>query len=283
MTSTTDHHDDHDHHDHDRGLAFDLSTLMARRRAMGLGAGLVAAAGGAGWYFLRGGAPTLAATGADGLVCVQHPAEMAGPYPGDGTNSVGGATVNSLTMAGIRREDMRGSFGGMRGTAEGVELQMVLRLVDTAAACAPLAGHAVYLWHCTATGQYSMYDLPDQNFLRAVGISDDKGEVRFTSIFPGCYDGRWPHFHFEVFADAESAVTGRAALLTSQIALPEAECAALYAADARYAASVPNLTSTTLTTDMIFRNNSAEQVAAQMMAVSGDAAAGYQGRVTIGI
>jgi protocatechuate 3,4-dioxygenase beta subunit len=270
--------------DHDRGLAFDLSTMMERRRALGLGAALVVAAGGAGWYLTRGGGEGLVtAAAADGSICVRDPAETAGPHPGDGTNSRDGATVNSLTLEGIQRVDMRPSFAGLSGVADGVELQLVLRLVDTSAACVPLVGHALYLWHCTSAGQYSMYDLPDQNFLRAVGISDEKGEVRFTTIFPGCYDGRWPHMHFEVFADAESAVSGKASLLTSQIALPEAAAAALYAADPRYAASGTNLAATSLARDMVFGDNSAEQIAAQMLAVSGDAAAGYRGSVTIGL
>jgi protocatechuate 3,4-dioxygenase beta subunit len=32
-----------------------------------------------------------------------------------------------------------------------------------------------------------------------VQITDANGVVSFTSIFPGCYSGRWPHIHFEVF------------------------------------------------------------------------------------
>jgi protocatechuate 3,4-dioxygenase beta subunit len=278
MARSTDHQDDHD-----RGLAFDLGTLIARRRALGLGAALVVA-GGAGWSLLRGGGEGLVtAAAADGSICVRDPVETAGPYPGDGSNERGGETVNSLTLEGIRRQDMRPSFAGLVGIAEGAELQLVVRLVDTSAACAPLVGHALYLWHCTASGQYSMYDLPEQNYLRAVGISDAQGEVRFTTIFPGCYAGRWPHMHFEVFADAATAVSGKAALLTSQIALPEAEAAALYAADARYAASKANLRATSLASDMVFRDNSPEQIAAQTMAVSGDAPAGYQGKVTVGL
>ena len=270
--------------DHDRGLAFDLGTIMAWRRALGLGAALIVAAGGAAWYLMPGGGEAnVTATAADGSICVRDPLETAGPYPGDGTNQKAGAVVNALTQEGIQREDMRVSFNGMTGTAEGVELKLVLRLVDSSAVCAPLVGHALYLWHCTNSGQYSLYDLPDQNFLRAVGISDGKGEVHFTSIFPGCYGGRWPHLHFEVFSDAASAVSGKASLLISQIALPEAAAAALYAADARYGNGTANLKATSLSDDMAFGDNTPEQIAAQTMVLTGDAAVGFSGRVTIAI
>ena len=52
-----DHHHDDDVHDHDRGLVFDLNTMMARRRMLkvfagaglaGLGATVLAACGGGG-------------------------------------------------------------------------------------------------------------------------------------------------------------------------------------------------------------------------------------------
>ena len=41
----------------------------------------------------------------------------------------------------------------------------------------------------------------DQNYLRGVQVADADGVVTFTSIFPACYAGRWPHIHFEVYPD----------------------------------------------------------------------------------
>ena len=66
---------------------------------------------------------------------------------------------------------------------------------------APLAGAAVYLWHCNREGEYSMYSeaIADENYLRGVQETDDDGSVTFTSIFPAAYSGRWPHIHFEVY------------------------------------------------------------------------------------
>lgn len=53
----------------------------------------------------------------------------------------------------------------------------------------------------TANSNYSLYSsgITKQNFLRGVQVSDASGLVSFTTIFPGCYWGRWPHIHFEVY------------------------------------------------------------------------------------
>ncbi len=178
---------------------------------------------------------------------------------------------------------MRSSFGDMEGVADGVPLVLDITLVDVGNACAALGGHAIYLWHADATGHYSLYDLPERNWLRGVVVTDATGRARITTIIPGCYDGRWPHIHFEVFANPQAAVSGAAALLTSQFAFPEAEVAAVYTADARYPASKVNLTGVSLTGDMVFGDNTAEHIAAQTLKLSGDAAAGFTGTATIGI
>jgi protocatechuate 3,4-dioxygenase beta subunit len=268
-------HDD----DHDRGLAFDLSTLMERRRVLGLAALTVLA----GCDPFSGGESTISAKAADGAVCVQDPAETSGPFPADGTNAKAGQTVNVLTQSGVVREDIRTSFAGMTPVADGVQLALVISLVNVSAACAPLAGRAVYVWHCDAEGRYSIYDADDRNYLRGVGVTDDKGEVKFTTVFPGCYAGRYPHIHFEVFESPEKAATGKDSLLISQFALPGDACKSAYASGEAYAASIPNLARVSLEGDGIFADNTPEQVAAQMIAVTGDAAAGFKGSVTVGI
>ncbi len=147
------------------------------------------------------------ATGADGASCIKLPSETPGPFPGDGTNRRSGSIVNVLIQSGIVRQDLRPSFAGMTPVAEGVQLDLSIRLVDVGNACAPLAGHALYIWHCDREGRYSLYNTDDSNYLRGVGISDSQGRIVFTTVFPGCYDGRWPHFHFEIFASPEKAVS----------------------------------------------------------------------------
>ena len=75
-----------------------------------------------------------------------------------------------------------------------------LDIVDIAGGSVPFADVAVYVWHCTREGEYSMYSasVADENFLRGVQVAGADGKVAFTSIFPACYSGRWPHIHFVV-------------------------------------------------------------------------------------
>jgi protocatechuate 3,4-dioxygenase beta subunit len=262
----TAHADDHDHHD--GGFAADLPKLLGRRRLLSLMGGL--------------GIVSLSGLPAYALDCVALPWETAGPYPADGSNVKSGQVVNALTQDGVIREDLRTSFAGMTPTADGLQLDLELTLVN-ADGCTPLSNHAIYAWHCDTTGLYSLYDTTDRNYLRGVGVSDAEGKVRFTSIFPGCYDGRWPHIHFEVFTSVEAAVSGEASVLTAQIAMPQAEAAAVYAADSRYSNGTTNLGRITIPTDMVFGDNSADEITQQTLALTGDPQNGYTGTLTIPI
>jgi protocatechuate 3,4-dioxygenase beta subunit len=186
----------------------------------------------------------------DSAACVTAaPAETAGPYPGDGSNG-----PNVPIESGIVRDDIRSSFGSLSGWTEGVPMTIDLTLLDTTKNCAVGAGMAVYVWHCDRAGDYSLYSQAavDKNYLRGVQVADQDDRVSFTSIFPACYSGRWPHIHFEVFDTLESAVAGENARLTSQIALPEDACKAVFAHDNGYAASVGNMSNVTLNSDNVF-------------------------------
>ena len=101
---------------------------------------------------------------------------------------------------------------------------------------ASLAGHAVYLWHCTRDGNYSLYSssVLDENYLRGVQVSDSNGQVTFTTIFPGCYSGRWPHMHFEIYSSLATATSGNNDVKTSQLALPAAACNQVYGVASGY-------------------------------------------------
>ena len=240
--------DNHDHDDPhlDRGLGFDLETLQTqdrtlrdRRGVLGLmGAGAAAV----------GGAVLLGAAGSAAAAVAEIPAETAGPYPGDGSNG-----PDVLAQSGVVRRDIRTSIGSAIGTAGGFPFKMVFTLVD-AATEKPAAGLALYAWHCTRDGLYSMYSsgVEDENFLRGVQVSDTLGKVRFTSIFPGCYSGRWPHVHFEVYRSRKAATTGGEVLATSQLALPRAACAAVYSTQSGYSASTTNLNRVSIGSDGVF-------------------------------
>ncbi len=182
------------------------------------------------------------------------PDETAGPFPADGSNG-----PNVLADDGVVRADLTTSFGGLTGTADGVPAVFQLAIVD-AASGTPLPGAVVYLWHCTADGRYSIYEIADENYLRGAGVADDAGRVAFTSVFPGCYRGRWPHCHFEVYPSLAEATSGGTAIKTSQLALPQADCEVVYT-DPSYGNSAANLARLSLDTDNVFRDGWSEQLA----------------------
>lgn len=252
---------------HDKGLRFDLRTMSRRRMLAAIGgAGLLTAAGA---RLLADGTPAAAAAS-----CVAEvESETAGPYPADGSN---GPQVRTLT--GIVRSDIRSSFGTATGFATGVPLTFSLTVLNLS--CTPLAGAAVYAWHCDAQGRYSLYStgVTNQNYLRGIQATDASGTVTFVSTYPGCYSGRWPHIHFEVYSSLANATSGSGPIVkTSQIALPQNTSAAVYATSG-YGQSTSNLNGISLATDMVFRDDLA---AREMAAVTGNVTNGYHASLTI--
>ncbi len=158
-----------------------------------------------------------------------------------------------LTESGIVRSDITSSFGSSTTKAEGIPLTITMTIQEFDADSAAYEGVAVYLWHCNRAGEYSLYSeaIKDENYLRGVQEADAKGQVTFTSIFPACYDGRWPHIHFEVYPSLAKATNSANKIATSQMALPEAACTAVYATTG-YEQSVTNLGKVTLDSDNVF-------------------------------
>ena len=266
--------------EHDLGLAYDLRTL-SRRRALTLfaGVGLATLVGcapdedaPATGSTAAPSTPTGSATSAN---CEEIPEETTGPYPGDGSNG-----PNVLTESGIVRSDIRSSFGSSSGTADGVPLTVALSLLDQANGCAALSGAAVYLWHCDREGRYSLYSdgVTDQNYLRGVQEADADGQVTFTTIFPACYSGRWPHIHFEVYPSLAEATSAGNVMATSQLALPEDVCDLVYATDG-YEQSVENKARTSLDSDMVFSDGVDQQLAD----VNGDVDSGYTATLALAV
>jgi protocatechuate 3,4-dioxygenase beta subunit len=302
-TATADHDDDHDDFG---GLDRDLPRFLGRRRALGLLAGgtmagllvacgsskssdssatTAAASGGSGSTASNSGSSGSSSSSSGssdtdegttgGSTTETVPQETGGPYPGDGTNG-----PNVLTESGVVRQDIRTSFGDASGTAEGVPLQVDLKIIDVSGGGGAKAGAAVYIWHCTADGAYSMYtgDAENENYLRGVQVADDDGNLSFTTIFPGAYSGRWPHIHFEVYADVDAATAAGQKLVTSQIALPEEQCAEVYATDG-YGNSTRNLEQSSLSSDNVFSDGWSTQLAT----VTGSVADGYTATLNVGV
>jgi protocatechuate 3,4-dioxygenase beta subunit len=264
-------------HDHDLGLSHDLPRILGRRRLLtvlgGVGATVAVAACGSD----DGTSPTGTSGGqgepssqTDATVADEEiPEETAGPFPGDGSNG-----PDALGQSGVVRSDITRSFGDASGTAEGVPLTIRLKIHDVSGEdVSPYAGAAVYLWHCSREGEYSMYseNVTDENFLRGVQAADGAGALAFTSIFPAAYDGRWPHIHFEVYPTLDDATSAGNRLRTSQIALPEDVCKEVYENADGYDASVANLARTSLATDLVF----ADGYSLQMATLTGNVEQGF--------
>jgi protocatechuate 3,4-dioxygenase beta subunit len=284
-----------DVHDHDRGLGYDLPRLLGRRRALALiGAGVAGVAAG-GVLAACGsdedpsgetapttgddaaGAPASGSSHTDssdgGSTAGEIPEETAGPFPGDGSNG-----PDVLAQSGVVREDITASFGSSSTVAEGVPLTLEMTVLDAATGQAR-PGSAVYVWHCDREGRYSMYSegVEGENYLRGVQAAGDDGRVRFTSVFPGAYPGRWPHVHFEVYPDVDAATAASDRLATSQLAFPEDACADAYTAEG-YEQSVSTMAGLSLADDGVFGDDSA---ARQLAAMSGSASAGFTARLDV--
>lgn len=304
----------------ERGLAFDLRT-MSRRRALAFlsgGAGALALTACTGSSTSTPGTPgtdavatptnappTTAAGGPDATAAAADPTvaptagptsapaptstevataanvteeipdETAGPFPGDGSNG-----PDVLSEQDVVRSDITRSIGSASGVAEGVPLTFTMAIVDVASKT-PLAGGAVYAWHCDAVGRYSMYSdgVTDENYLRGVVEADANGNATFRSVFPGCYPGRWPHIHFEVYESVAAATGGADPIKTSQLAFPQAACEAVYT-DARYQGSADELAELSLASDGVFRD---DQAINQLAVTTGDTTTGLTATLGVGV
>jgi len=276
---------------HDRGLDYDLPRLLHRRGMLKLVAGVGLAGAGLITFGACGSETTTGAAnspsgsraagprgggpggGADGTQTSdtangELPEETGGPFPGDGSNG-----ANVLTQSGVVRRDITASFGASTTKAEGIPLDITMTINDFANNKSPLAGGAVYVWHCDREGRYSLYSegVTGENYLRGVQETDGQGQVRFSTIFPACYSGRWPHIHFEVYPSLAKATNATNKIATSQMALPEAPCRAVYATSG-YEQSLSNMSRVSLDTDNVFSDG----YDLQIPAVTGDPSSGYQ-------
>ena len=260
------HHDDHDSGIYDLGLAADFKMWnrkpVERRRVLQLG--LVAA----------GALLTGCATEAQGQGGGEIPAETAGPFPADGSRN-----INVLKRSGIVRSDITTSLE-TGNVAAGVPLTLDLQLHQAGDESTPLVGYAVYLWHCDREGRYSMYSdgVTGEDYLRGVQATDGEGKLSFTSVFPACYPGRWPHAHFEIYESLDTAMSAANIIHTSQLAFPEDVCATVYDT-AGYEQSIRAFSRVSLETDGAFRDGVSEQ----MTTVTGSAEAGYAASLSFGV
>lgn len=255
---------------HDLGLQTDVtmwtSKLVDRRKALKLGL--------AGLGFLVTGC-SIAQDNSSGACLTEIPEETAGPFPANGSRN-----INLLERSGIVRRDITNSLA-TGNIAEGLPLEINLQLMNAAGECAPLAGYAVYIWQCDRDANYSMYSngVSNEDYLRGVQAADLEGKLSFQSIFPACYAGRWPHFHFEVYPSLDLASNVANKIHTSQLALPEDVSQNVYNNVQGYEASVRNLANVSLASDIAFR----DLVDQQMASMTGNLEEGYKASFQVAI
>jgi protocatechuate 3,4-dioxygenase beta subunit len=262
----------------DQGAGFDVRTLISRRALLSL-IGPRRRRDGARRVRKQRSSPSRASASAAStsrgtdLPAGEIPDETAGPYPGDGSNG-----PDVLESSGIVRSDIRSSIGA-GDPVDGAPLSFTLTVTDMANDDVAFENVAVYAWHCDAEGRYSMYSegVEDESWLRGVQVADANGQVTFTSIVPGCYAGRWPHIHFEVYPDLDSISDSAKAIATSQMAFPEDMLGDTYRLPA-YDGSAENLARVSLASDNVFGEDGA---ALQLATVSGDATDGYTASLAV--
>ncbi len=185
---------------------------------------------------------------AGGAGCVVTPSETIGPYP---------------SLVDLFRNDIR---EGKSGT----QLDLTITVVNTAASCAALTGVNVEIWQCDASGNYSQYGSERaQTYLRGMQTTDANGQVKFTTVYPGWYQGRATHIHVEVTRNGQS-------LKVTQIAFPDGVNAEVYGSGV-YASRGTN--PTTNVRDGIF----ADSLNSELASVTGNPSSGYVAAFAVGL
>jgi protocatechuate 3,4-dioxygenase beta subunit len=129
--------------------------------------------------------------------CVVRPELTEGPYYVD----------EDLNRSDIRSDPSDGTL------RPGALLALTFNVSRASSSgCDPLANAIVDVWHCDALGVYSDVSDPGfntagQKFLRGFQVTGSDGVARFTTIYPGWYQGRAVHVHFKVRSSASSGST----------------------------------------------------------------------------
>jgi len=149
------------------------------------------------------------------------------------SSSSGTSTESGSTGCSVTNTETEGPFptkspstlvqNNIVSDRTGVPFIIAITVQNVNASCAILQGALVDIWHCDKDGNYSEYggtgmqsaNYTSVHFLRGRQTTDANGQVSFTSIFPGWYNGRATHIHVHVYNSAGQS------LLVTQIAFPE--------------------------------------------------------------
>lgn len=194
------------------------------------------------------GGTTTTPPGGTNTACAVTPTETVGPYP---------------SRLDLVRSDVRED-------RQGTPLALTITVVNTNASCGPVAGVEVEIWQCDAAGNYSQYGTQTAaTYLRGIQTTNAAGQVAFTTVYPGWYQGRATHIHVEVVRNGTS-------VRVTQIAFPESTNAAVYGTGV-YAGRGQNPTANTQ--DGIF----ADSLSAELASVTGNPASGLTATFQVAI
>jgi protocatechuate 3,4-dioxygenase beta subunit len=226
-------------------------TELSRRAAfgaIGAAAAAVAAACGESSPTSPSSTSTSTTTTSTNASCTVTPTETIGPYPS--------------------RSDMFRS--DVRENRQGTALTLTINVVNVNNACAAVSGAEVEIWHVDAAGDYSQYGSQTAaTFLRGIQTTNAAGEVTFTTIYPGWYQGRATHIHVEV------TIGGRSVKVT-QMAFPEPINNAVHTSGV-YASRGTNPMSNQ--SDGIF----SDSLSSELVTPSGSPSSGYSATFQVGI
>jgi protocatechuate 3,4-dioxygenase beta subunit len=205
------------------------------------------AAGVLGWKtdsaLSAGDGPAGVAAGA--ITCVLTPEMTEGPYYVSGEK--------------VRRNITEGR--------PGVPLELALTVVN-ASTCKPIKGASVDIWHCDALGVYSGVQGNTGTFMRGVQRTDVHGLARFTTVYPGWYQGRAVHIHVKVHIGGNVVHTGQ--FFFNDAVTDAAYTHAPY--NTRGARDIRD------STDSIYRNGGSRSLLTMKKS-----SAGYLGSITMGV
>ncbi len=182
----------------------------------------------------------------------------------------------------------------------GLPLALEITVVDTTT-CEPLPDAAVDIWHCNAQGYYSGVQgaTPGGNadpaaaeqaassmFLRGTQLTDEEGVARFTTVYPGWYQGRTVHIHMKVILGgaANSAYDGGTDIHTGQLFFDDAVSDEVFASHEAYAGR-DDAQRTRNDQDGILAGHEQEPGFFLDLAPidEADASTGYTGSITVGV